>query len=382
MASNRIRHIETLAVHAGQPVDPATSAVATPIYLSTTFERGADGEYPHGFSYSRDNNPNRFALESCVAALEGGERALAFPSGIAVAAAVLQALSPGDHILAPDDVYHGFRKAVDGVFDHMALETTYVDMCEPAMVAAALRPNTRLIWLETPSNPLLKITDLAAIAAMARKAGVPTVCDGTLATPVLQHPLDFGVDMVAHSTTKYLSGHSDVVGGVLVTREENPVFAHARRSQRLGGAAPSPFDCWLTLRGVATLPCRVRAQSASAMAIAEFLHRHPAVERVYYPGLSSHPGHATARQQMSMFGGVLSFQVGGSAPNAMRVAGATEIFLRATSLGGTHSLIEHRASVEGPQSRTPQNLVRLSIGLENTADLIADLEEALARSGS
>jgi cystathionine gamma-synthase len=377
MPFDRTKHIETLAVHAGQPVDAATSAVASPIYLSTTFERSATGEYPHGFSYSRDDNPNRAALETCVAALEGGERALAFPSGIAVAAAVLQALHPGDHILAPDDVYHGFRKAVTGVFDHMRLETTYVDMCDAASVQAAIRKNTRLIWLETPSNPLLKITDLAAITAIARKAGIFTVCDGTFATPVLQHPLDFGVDMVVHSSTKYLAGHSDVVGGVLITRKENAIFDHARRSQRLGGAVPSPFDCWLTLRGVATLPCRIRVQSTSALAIAEYLDQHTSTEQVYYPGLPTHPGHATAQEQMSMFGGVLSFLVKGGAAEAMHVAARTEIFLRATSLGGTHSLIEHRASIEGPQTCTPQNLLRLSIGLENTEDLIADLEEAL-----
>lgn len=375
---NRTRHIETLAVHAGQPVDPATSAVASPIYLSTTFERGVEGDYPHGFSYSRDDNPNRAALESCVAALEGGGHALAFPSGIAVAAAVLQALRPGDHVLAPSDVYHGFRKAVNGVFDHMGLQTSYVDFSDPANVAGALRANTRLIWMETPSNPLLQITDIAAIAGIARKAGVTTVCDGTFATPVLQQPLELGVDMVAHSSTKYLAGHSDVVGGVLICRKENAVFDHARRSQRLGGAVPSPFDCWLTLRGIATLPCRVRVQATSALAIAEFLNQHRRVERVFYPGLASHPGHETARRQMSMFGGVLSFLVKGGASEAMQVAGATEVLIRATSLGGTHSLIEHRASTEGPESRTPQNLLRLSIGLENTEDLIADLDEALA----
>jgi cystathionine gamma-synthase len=380
MASNRSKHIETLAVHAGQPVDPATGAIANPLYLSTTYERDADGEYPRGFSYSRDDNPNRAALESCVAALEGGSQALAFPSGIAVAAAVLQALHPGDHVVAPDDVYHGFRKAVSGVFDHTALETTYVDMSDPAAVKAALRKNTKLIWMETPSNPLLMITNLAAIVEIARKAGITTVCDGTFATPVLQRPLEFGVDMVAHSTTKYLSGHSDVVGGVLITQKANAIFDHAKRSQRLGGAVPSPFDCWLTLRGIATLPCRVRAQSTSAFAIAEFLDQHAKVERVFYPGLTGHPGNDIAQDQMSMFGGVLSFLVKGTAAEAMRVAAATEIFLRATSLGGTHSLIEHRASVEGPDTRTPQNLLRLSIGLENTEDLIADLRAALARA--
>jgi len=377
MPSHRNKHIETLAVHAGQPVDPATSAIATPIHLSPTYERTAEGTYPHGFSYSRDDNPNRHALETCVAALEGGERALAFPSGIAVAAAVLQAMKPGDHVLAPEDVYHGFRRAVSGVFDLVNLEVSYIDMSDPATVEASIRENTRLLWLETPSNPLLKITDLAATTAIARKAGILTVCDGTFATPVLQHPMDFGVDMVAHSSTKYLGGHSDVVGGVLITGKDNFIFKHARRSQRLGGAVPSPFDCWLTLRGIATLPCRIRLQSTSALAIAEYLDQHAAVEQVFYPGLPTHPAHDIARQQMSMFGGMLSFLLKDGAEKAIRVAAKTEIFVRATSLGGTHSLIEHRASTEGPLTRTPQNLLRLSIGLENTEDLIADLDEAL-----
>jgi cystathionine gamma-synthase len=378
MPSKRVAHLETLAVHAGQPVDPATSAVATPIYLSTTFERSADGDYPHGFSYSRDDNPNRSALEKCMAAIEGGERALAFPSGIAVAAAVLQALKPGDHVLAPDDVYHGFRKAVSGVFDHVGIETTYVDMSDADVVKSAVRENTKLIWVETPSNPLLKITDLEAIANVARAANVTTVCDGTFATPVLQRPLELGIDMVAHSSTKYLSGHSDVVGGVLITGKENAMFDHAQRSQRLGGAVPSPFDCWLTLRGISTLALRVRAQSTSALAIAEFLDNHAAVERVYYPGLATHPGYEVASRQMLMSGGVLSFLVKGTASAAMRVAAGTTVFIRATSLGGTHSLIEHRASVEGPDTKTPQNLIRLSIGLENAEDLMADLDDALA----
>jgi cystathionine gamma-synthase len=378
MPSKRNAHIETLAVHAGQPVDPATGAVATPIYLSTTFERSADGDYPHGFSYSRDDNPNRAALEKCVAAIEGGEQALAFPSGIAVASAVLQALRPGDHVLAPDDVYHGFRKALSGVFDHAGIEKTYVDMSDVEGVKAAMRANTKLIWMETPSNPLLKITDLEEIVKLAREAHVTTVCDGTFATPVLQRPLELGIDMVAHSSTKYLSGHSDVVGGVLITGKENGMFDHARRSQRLGGAVPSPFDCWLTLRGISTLAVRVRAQSTSALAIAEFLDNHAAVERVYYPGLPTHPGYEVASKQMLMSGGVLSFLVKGSMAMAMRVAAGTSVFIRATSLGGTHSLIEHRASVEGPDTTTPQNLIRLSIGLENAEDLMADLDAALA----
>ena len=371
--------IETLAVHAGRRTDPATGAVVAPIHLSTTFERDADGQYPHGFSYTRDNNPNRSSLEACMAALEGGAAALAFSSGLATLTAILQGLQPGDHIIAPLDVYHGFRSVIGKVFANRQIETSYVDMSDSVQVAAALRPNTRLIWIETPSNPLLKITSLPAVAQVARAAGVLTVCDGTFATPVLQRPLDHGIDMVAHSTTKYIAGHSDVLGGALIAREENALFVSARQAQKFVGAVPSPFDCWLTLRGIETLPCRVRAQSTSAFEVAKFLHAHHAIEAVFYPGLESHPGHKIAARQMTQFGGVLSVKVKGGAEDAIAVAAAVRLFTRATSLGGTHSVIEHRASMEDPASTTPKNLLRVSIGLENTADLIEDLEQALAK---
>ena len=260
--------IETRAVHAGRHIDPATGAVTAPIHLSTTFERRPDGEYPRGFSYSREDNPNRHALEECLASLEGGKQALCFSSGLAVATALVQGLEPGDHIVAPDDVYWGLRKVIGEVFGKWGLETSYVDMTNIDDFHAALRPTTRLVWVETPSNPLMKITDLTAIAALARMAGpnIITVCDGTFATPVLQQPLDCGIDMVAHSTTKYISGHSDVIGGALITRHDNYLFERARKSQRYGGSVPSPFDCWLTLRGIDTLPWRVRAQSENAHA--------------------------------------------------------------------------------------------------------------------
>ena len=371
--------IETRAVHAGRHVDPATGAVTPPIHLSTTFERSASGEYPLGYSYSREDNPNRRDLEECVAEIEGGRRALIFASGLAVAAAIVQGLEPGDHILAPDDVYWGLRKVIGEVFGKWNLETSYVDLTDLSGVRAALRPNTRLIWIETPSNPLLKITDLAGIAQLARAAApnAITVCDGTFATPVLQSPLDCGIDMVTHSTTKYIGGHSDVVGGALITRHDNYLFERARRSQQYGGAVPSPFDCWLTRRGIDTLPYRVRIQSENALRIASWLRGHPAVEHVHYPGLPDHPGHAVAARQMSGFGGMLSFQVRGGRETALAAAAGCRLFIRATSLGGAHSLIEHRASVEGPQTRTPQNLLRISVGLEHPDDLIEDLERAL-----
>lgn len=372
--------IETRAVHAGRHIDPATGAVASPIHLSTTFERSVSGDYPLGFSYSREGNPNRQALERCLADLEGGSEALVFASGLAVVTAVVQGLEPGDHLLAPDDVYWGLRKVVGEVFGKWKIEVSYADMSRLDDVRAALRPNTRLIWLETPSNPLMKITDLAEIASLARAAGpqVMTICDGTFATPILQHPLDCGIDMVAHSTTKYISGHSDVVGGCLITRHPNYLFERARKAQHYGGAVPSPFDCWLSLRGIDTLPCRVRAHSENATAVARFLRQHPLVETVHYPGLEDHPGHAAAARQMGAFGGMLSFQVRGGRERAMSVPARCRLFIRATSLGGTHSLIEHRASVEGPGTRTPENLLRLSVGLEHPDDLVADLEQALA----
>ncbi len=372
--------IETAAVHAGRHTDPSTGAVALPIHLSSTFERSPEGDYPRGFSYSRENNPVRLSLEQCLAALEGGSEAIAFSSGLAVATAVIQGLEPGDHILAPDDVYWGLRKVIGDVFARAGLETTYVDMTAPETVRAAMRPNTRLLWVETPSNPLMRITDLSAIAAIAREHGgnTVTVCDGTFATPVLQRPLDCGIDMVAHSTTKYIGGHSDVVGGALIARFNNYLFERARKSQRYGGAVPSPFDCWLSLRGIETLPCRVRAQSDNAMALAQFLAQHSKVEAVHYPGLKEHAGYVVAKRQMcGGFGGMLSFQVRGGREEAMGTAARCELFIRATSLGGTHSLIEHRASIEGPDTKTPQNLLRVSVGLEHIDDLTADLAHAL-----
>src|SRR5471030_245793 len=371
--------IETRAVHAGRHIDHATGAVTMPIHLSTTFERSPAGEYPLGFSYSREDNPNRRALEECLASLESGKAALCFSSGLAVATALVQGLEPGDHIIAPDDVYWGLRKVIGEVFGKWGLETTYADMTDIDDFHAALRPNTRLVWVETPSNPLMKITDLTAIAALSRQAGanILTVCDGTFATPILQHPLECGIDMVVHSTTKYISGHSDVVGGALITRHDNYLFERARKSQRYGGSVPSPFDCWLTLRGVDTLPYRVRAHSENAQRVAQYLKDHAAVEAVHYPGLPDHPGHKTAARQMSAFGGMLSFQVRGDRETALGVAARCQLFIRATSLGCAQSLIDHRASVEGPQTRTPQNLLRVSVGLEHPDDLIADLEQAL-----
>ncbi len=369
---------ETIAAQAAHKIDPATGAVSPPIYLSTTYERDEDGQYSRGFVYSRSNNPNRQALEECVAALEGGAVGAAFSSGMAAITTVFQALSAGDHVVFPDDCYHGTARLLEDVFSHWGLESTRVDMSQPAQVKDAVKPNTRVIWTESPSNPLLKITDLSAVAGIAHDAGAICVCDNTWASPALQRPLALGADLVMHSTTKYLGGHEDVLGGMLIGGEESPFFQRIRLIQNNCGAVPSPFDCWLVLRGIRTLHLRMPAHSQRAGAIARFLQDHPAVETVHYPGLADHPGHELASRQMSDFGGMLSFQVKGGREAAMRAAARVRLFVRATSLGGTLSLIEHRASIEGDNTTTPQNLLRVSVGLESADDLIQDLSQALA----
>jgi cystathionine gamma-synthase len=368
--------IETIAVHAGHAVDPATGAVAAPIYLSTTFERDIEGTYSRGFMYTRNDNPNRQGLERGVSMLEGGEAAAAFASGTGATMSILQALSPGDHVLAHVDAYYGTSRLIHEVFVRWGLEADFVDMSDVDAVRKALRPNTKLAWAETPSNPLLKIVDLAGVAEIVRASGAILVCDNTWA-PVLQRPFDLGADLILHSTTKYFGGHCDVLGGIVVARTESEFFQRIRGIQYEGGAVPSPFDCWLILRGMRTLPWRMRAHSENAMKIAEFLARHPKVKRVYYPGLQSHPGHKIAAAEMSMFGGMLSLEVKDGYDAAMSVAAETKIFIRATSLGGVESLIEHRASIEGPGTTSPQGLLRLSIGLENANDLMEDLDQAL-----
>ena len=369
--------IETLAVHSGNRVDPATGAVTLHIHLTTTFERGEDGGYPQGYIYARNSNPNRAMLEECLAALEGGADAAAFASGSAARMAVFQSLSPGDHVLAPNDVYHGTARILNEIFAPWGLETTFLDMTAPAQIERAIRPATRLLWIETPSNPLLKVTDIQRAAEIARGAGAECVCDNTWATPALQRPLELGAGLVVHSTTKYLGGHSDVTGGAVVGAAENELFPKVKRIQVSGGAVPSPFDCWLVLRGIRTLPYRMRAHSENGAKVAAFLSRHSGVDEVHYPGLDEHPGHQIAARQMEMFGGMISVQVKGGREEAMAVAAKVELFTRATSLGGTESFIEHRASIEGPGSQTPENLLRLSIGLENADDLIEDLDRAL-----
>src|SRR5438309_5610175 len=368
--------IETLAVHAGHAVDPATGAVSAPIHLSTTFERDVDGSYPHGFMYTRNNNPNRQALEEGISALEGGSVAAAFASGTGATMAILQALAPGDHVVAHVDAYYGTSRLIREIFLRWGLGVDFVDMSDLAAVTRALRAKAKLAWMETPSNPLLKIVDVAAVGKIVCDAGAICVCDNTWA-PVLQRPFDLGADLILHSTTKYFGCHCDVAGGIIVAKNDNEFFQDVRRVQYDGGAIPSPFSCWLILRGMRTLPWRMRAHSENAMKVALFFSRHPKIARVHYPGLMSHPGHQIAAKQMSMFGGMLSLEIKDGRDAAMSVAAKTKIFTRATSLGGVESLIEHRASIEGAGTTSPEGLLRLSIGLENADDLIEDLDEAL-----
>jgi len=369
--------IETLAAHAGHSVDPTTGAVTPPIHLSTTFEREPDGSYRQGFLYARTSNPTRQLLERSLAELEGGASAIAFSSGLAATNAVFQVLAPGDHVIAPEDAYYGTLKLLREVFAPWGLEADACDMSDLSAVERLLRPNTKVVWVETPSNPLLRVVDIAALAGLAHRVGARCVVDNTWATPVLQRPLALGADLVMHSTTKYLGGHSDLIGGALVSRVDDDYTAKLRNLQGLGGAIPSPFDCWLLLRGIRSLPWRMRGHCANAEAVARFLSTHPAIEAVHFPGLSSHPGHDLAARQMSDFGGMLSIQVHGGESAAIALTNRLTLFTRATSLGGPESLIEHRASVEGPTTISPRNLLRVSVGLENAEDLIEDLERAL-----
>ena len=368
---------ETLAVHAGRRSDP-TGAVSPPIHLATNFERDPSGEPLGGHTYVRESNPGQSLLEEALAPLEGGAAALVFASGMAAGVAVLQALAPGSHVLMPDDAYYGYRVAAREFLPSWGIQTSLVAMDDLAAVRAALRPETRLLFVESPSNPLMKVSDLAALAALARAAGAATLVDSTFATPALTRPLGLGADVVLHSTTKYFGGHSDVQGGALVFRERGALYEKVAHIRHVLGAVASPFNSWLVLRGLRTLACRMAAHSAGALSVAEALAAHPAVAVVHYPGLGSHPGHEVARRQMSAFGGMLSFRVRGGKEAALAVVARVKVFTRATSLGGVESLIEHRASSEGAASTTPQDLLRVSVGLEHPADLIEDLAQALA----
>jgi cystathionine gamma-synthase len=371
---------ETIAVHAGGEVDPATGAVAPPIHLSTTFQHGPAGEVPRGYLYIRESNPTQTRLEEALAAVEGGEAAFVFASGMAAGAAYLQALPAGSHVLFHRDLYYGFRTLAHDYLPRWGLEASAADLGDEQALAAALRPATRLVWAETPTNPLLEVLDLRRIAEAAHACGASLLVDGTLATPALQRPLELGADVVLHATTKYLGGHSDVQGGALVLRRRDPGLAARLDQVRHDlGAVASPFNSWLVLRGLRTLACRMERHAANALAVARALAgRSNEVAAVHYPGLPSHPGHEIARRQMRAFGGMVSFRLAGGREHALRVASRLRLFLNATSLGGSESLIEHRASAEGAHSTAPPDLLRASIGLEHPDDLIADLAQALA----
>jgi cystathionine gamma-synthase len=369
--------LQTLSIHSGRHVDPATGAVTTPLYTSTTFERDPDGGFARHFFYSRIDNPNRKSLEQCLADLEGGVEAVAFSTGMAASLAVFQALSPGDHVVLHRDLYFGVRELITGLFTRWGLEHSFVDMRNMEELRQGCRPQTRLLWLETPTNPLVEVVEIRPVAELGRSLQIPLACENTFATPVLQRPLELGADLVVHALTKYLSGHSDALGGAVIFGRKSDFTDRIKDFQRIGGAVLSPFDCWIILRGLQTLVPRVRLHCENARKVAEFLSTHPAVAAVHYPGLPNDPGHAIASRQMRDFGGMLSFEVRGGREEAFAMLSRLKLIVRATSLGGTHSLIEHRASVEGVFSRSPESLLRLSVGLEGAEDIIADLDQAL-----
>ena len=375
---------DTLAIHAGQTPDATSGAVMTPIVLSSTFAQDGPGAHK-GYDYSRAGNPTRTALEGCLAALEGGSDAIAFSSGCAATTAILMLLKSGDHVLSCDDVYGGTFRLFDKVVKQFGVSADLIDMSDVSRVEAAIKPNTKVIWIETPSNPMLKIFDIAAVAAVAKKRGILCVVDNTFATPYLQNPLALGADLVVHSATKYLNGHSDVVGGCVMTNDKE-LAERLHFIQKAVGSVPSPFDCYLILRGLKTLGVRMRQHVQSARILAEYLNGHAQVARVFYPGLATHPGHAVAAQQMRGFGGMISFEVKGGLPAATKLLKTVRIFACAESLGGVESLAEHPA-IMTHASLTPEGraalgigdgLIRLSVGIEDVSDLREDLDRGFA----
>ncbi len=375
---------ESLAIHAGQPPDPSTGAVVTPIFQTSTYAQSGVGQHL-GYDYSRTANPTRTALEQCLAALEGATRGLAFASGMAAIDALLRQLRPGDQVLIPDDAYGGTYRLVSRVHGPAGLAYQPVATHDLGVLEAAFTPQTRMVWVETPSNPLLRVVDIAAVAELTHERGAILVVDNTFATPYLQQPLALGADAVVHSTTKYLGGHSDVVGGFIATSDED-LAGRLAFVQNAAGAVPGPFDCFLVLRGIKTLAVRMERHSANALAVVELLSSHPAVDRVHYPGLVTHPGHEIAARQMRAFGGMVSFTLRRGEDAAVAVAGATRLFTLAESLGAVESLIEHphrmtHASVAASPLAVEPALLRLSVGIETVTDLLGDLGEALDRFG-
>jgi cystathionine beta-lyase/cystathionine gamma-synthase len=374
------KHIETKLVHAGTQPDPGTGAIMTPIYQTSTYVQKAPGDH-QGYEYSRSDNPTRTALQKALAEIEGGQFGLAFASGLAATDTVLRLMKPGDHIIAGNDVYGGTYRLFEKVLARYGLSFDWLDMRDLEAVEAAIRPETRLIWLESPTNPMLRLADISAICELA-PAGTLVAVDNTFATPVLQRPLELGADIVMHSTTKYLSGHSDVIGGAIIINDE-AIYQELKFLQNAVGAVPAPMDCFLTLRGMKTLALRMERHCENALAVARMLEDHTRVTEVYYPGLESHPQHELAKQQMHGFGGMVSLLLDGDEASAREVVSRTEVFLLAESLGAVESLIEHphsmtHASTADSHIATPANLIRLSVGIEHIEDLLADLKRALA----
>lgn len=370
---------ETIATHIGGEVDEETGAIAPPIHLSTTYELAPDGTQFHGYRYAREANPTQSRLEAALAAIESGAKALAFGSGMAAGAAIIQALPAGSRVVFTDDSYYAYRLLAGDFMQRWGLDYDIVSMRDLANVREALRKPAALVWGETPSNPLMNVVDVSELATIAHDAGATLLVDSTFATPALQRPLELGADIVLQSTTKYLGGHSDVGGGALVFRHENDLFTQILHVRRVIGGVAAPFNSWLVLRGIRSLAARMRVHCENAMAVARWLEKHPRVKRVHYPGLTSHAGHAIAARQMSAFGGMLSFELDGTREEAIAVVANVKLFVRATSLGGVESLMEHRASIEGKGTTVPETLIRCSIGLEHPSDLIADLEQALSK---
>ena len=370
-------HPATLAVHAGNAPDESTGAVAPPLHLSTTFRHGPAGERVAGYEYQREGNPTNDRLRVALAALEGGETACTFASGMAAMTTLLECLPQGARVLFPDDCYSGLRMLFQEYLPERGIVAGVMDMGDLDAVRAACATPVSMLWIETPSNPLMKISDIASLAGIGRASGAIVVVDNTFATPLLQRPLALGADVVMHSTTKYFGGHSDVLGGALVFAQDGELAGKVAHRLHVTGAVLAPFSAWLTLRGCRSLGARMSMHCANARMVVDFLVAHPAIERVNWPGLASHPGHDVAKNQMRDFGAMLSIEVRGGRDAALAMTGKLRVFTNATSLGGCESLIEHRASVEGPNPRSPQNLLRISIGLEHADDLIADLAQAL-----
>lgn len=368
---------ETKAIHSGLEIGNPSKAIIPPISPSTIYEIDADGRSEGDLHYTRLSNPNRLQFEHLIATLEGGVEAAAFSSGIAAATAILQALDPGDHVIIPEDVYSGNRKMVKEIMSRWGLEFSFINMTSVETTANHIKPNTKLIWIETPSNPLMRITDIGATVKLAGDHQIMTVVDNTWPTPVNQLPISLGADFVLHSTSKYFGGHSDILGGAIVAAAKSATFERIKMVQRMGGAVPSPYDCWLLARSTRTLAYRMKGHNEHAGIVAKYLHGHQKVTDVYYPGLKDFPGHEIAKKQMTGYGGMVSFLVSGHEMEAIQIVGRSKIIKRATSLGGVESTWEHRRSSEGKNSVSPANLIRISIGLEHADDILEDLDYSL-----